>query len=76
MDYFTWPNQNVIGLAPTQQSDAELLKRQFLYQVTQANPSFIESYLLIGSKELFLLGGSEQAYQAYDSMLEKVLPEI
>ena len=33
--YFTWPNQGVIGLAPSKESDSAKLQRQFLYQVSQ-----------------------------------------
>lgn len=33
--YFDWPNQGVIGLAPTTQPDETLRQRQFLWQVSQ-----------------------------------------
>ena len=58
--YFNWPNQGVLGLAPTELSAGdEQLKRQFLYQVSAQNEGFLESYALIGgSSYLFVVGAS------------------
>ena len=66
-DYFNWPNQGVLGLAPTALPDTdERLNRQFLWQVRQQYPSYLESYALIGgSSYLFVVGASEALYQRF-----------
>ena len=61
-EYFDWPLQNIIGLAPSiPESNPDLLKRQFLYQFAQQYDCQ-ESYALFGQNLTFLIGGTVEEY--------------